>query len=482
MEKVNLEGLKKNYVLDTSVLIHNPKSLYSFEENNVIIPFVVIEELDNIKQKKDAKSFQAREVIRELKALSKRFETNEIELQSGGKIIIHINKNEDYINIPFELDQSKNDNIILATALKYKQEDKHIVLVTKDTSLYLKGLYLGLEVQDYEKDKIDINTELYKGYREIYLDQETINEVYRSKNGIDIPYELEKTLYPNEFIVGISPFGKSIIFRYNSKMNKLIKINYDKQNQTTNYWGLKPRNEEQRMAYELLTNDDINFVSMVGGAGTGKTILATATGLQKVVEEGKYKKIVFVKPITPAGDDIGYLPGTEEEKLKPWMGSFYDAIESLIDIQTSRDKEIMSTKKDAKIEAKKQQKQIDKGETPLSKVDKYIEELRLKGMIETKTFNYMRGRTLSDAYVIVDEAQQITPHLAKLMITRAGENCKFVFIGDPCDNQIDNIFLDSKSNGLVYIVEKFKEFDITGHIKLREVERSNLAELAEKYL
>jgi len=201
--------------------------------------------------------------------------------------------------------------------------------------------------------------------------------------------------------------------------------------------------------------------------------MSTAVALKKVIEQGLFRRVIFVKPVIPAGDDIGFLPGTEEEKLKPWMGSFYDAVENLMD---AKDK----AKKDKIIE--KKGKKIDEHEVKRTQVtvDNFIEKLRKNGQIETKTFTYMRGRTLSDALVIVDEAQQTTPHLAKLMLTRAGFGSKFVFIGDPSDNQIDNTLVDEKSNGLVYTIEKMKPFDITGHVTLEHVERSQLSKLAEK--
>lgn len=230
------------------------------------------------------------------------------------------------------------------------------------------------------------------------------------------------------------------------------------------------------MAFELLMDPDIHFVSITGGAGSGKTILSTAVALQKVIEENVYRKIVFVRPVIPAGNDIGFLPGTEEEKLRPWMGSFYDAIENLVDYKYSSRKV-----KDKNGKNKRNGENVEK-ENPEFNVDDFIDQFRRQGAIETKTLTYMRGRTFSDSLVIVDEAQEITPHLAKLMLTRAGFGSKFVFIGDPSDNQIDNILVDAKSNGLVYAVEKMKPFDITGHVTLNQVERSPLAKLAEKYM
>jgi len=208
-----------------------------------------------------------------------------------------------------------------------------------------------------------------------------------------------------------------------------------------------------------LMDPSVHFVSMAGGAGSGKTILATSVALQKVIEEGIYRKIIFVRPVVSAGNDIGFLPGDEAEKLNPWMSSFYDAIDNLMDMRYKH---------------RKDGRDLD------GTVEEFIDMFRQKGIMETKTFNYMRGRTLSKALVIVDEAQQTTPHLAKLMLTRAGHDSKFVFVGDPSDNQIDNVYVDSRSNGLIYAIEKMKKHQITGHVTLKQVERSPLAKLAEK--
>jgi PhoH-like ATPase len=307
-------------------------------------------------------------------------------------------------------------------------------------------------VEDYQSDRIDIDT-IYKGYTEIELLSKDIDKIF--DGGLKIPEDLQEEIYPNEFfhIKSKDKISHEILARYNG--NEIVPLMYT----NDSAWGLSPINREQKMAFELLMNPEIHFVTIIGGAGSGKTILATATALQNVIETNKYRKIVFVRPVVAAGNDIGYLPGTEREKLKPWMGSFYDAIENLSDI-----------------------KEIGKnnGGKPTFTVEDFIEQFRQRGVIETKTFTYMRGRTFTNSLIIVDEAQEMTPHLAKLMLTRAGEHSKFVFLGDPSDNQIDNNYVDSKSNGLVYTVEKMKHFGITGHVALKRVERSPLAKIAEK--
>ncbi|GKX30228.1 hypothetical protein SH1V18_27080 [Vallitalea longa] len=435
-------------------MIHDPDFMHNFPCNNIIIPLICIEELDNLKRREGLVGFHARMVAKEIKIL---MEQGDIEkgIELPNKSVLRVELNHMDIDIlPNGFDTNKNDSRILAIVLSLKKVNKDIpiVLVTKDLYMAIKAKSLGMEVEDYQSDRIDIDT-IYKGYIEIELLSKDIDKIF--DEGLELPKDLSEEIYPNEFlhIKSKDKISHEILARYNGeKIVPLIHANECA-------WGLNPINREQKMAFELLMNPDIHFVTIIGGAGSGKTILATATALQNVIETNKYRKIVFVRPVIAAGNDIGYLPGTEREKLKPWMGSFYDAIENLSDI-----------------------KEVGKnnGGKPSFTVEDFIEQFRQRGVIETKTFTYMRGRTFTNALIIVDEAQEMTPHLAKLMLTRAGEHSKFVFLGDPSDNQIDNNYIDSKSNGLVYTVEKMKYFNITGHVALKRVERSPLAEIAEK--
>ncbi|GAB6109301.1 PhoH family protein [Fusibacter bizertensis] len=455
----------KNYILDTNVMIHDPFCFYKFEDNHIIIPIICIEELDHLKKRDGIVGYHARSAARELSNIRKNGSLSEgVKLESGGTIRIELN-HMDFTQLPDGLDYTKNDTKILAVAKKLQEiyEPTQTILVTKDLYMAIKGDAIGLDIQDYQNDKIETD-DLYKGYMDTEMYSKDIDAIY--SGGLMASEHLKSILFPNEFlhIKSLDREGHEIIARYDGQ--KIVPLKY----QTEVSWGLTPINREQKMAYELLLNPEIHFVTISGGAGSGKTILATAVALQKVIEQGQYRKVVFVRPVVPAGNDIGYLPGTEEEKLRPWMGSFYDAIESLVDQKI----------------LKKQKETIGKGrhvvysEKPEFSVDDFIEQYRRFGVIETKTFTYMRGRTLSDALVIVDEAQEITPHLAKLMLTRAGFGSKFVFIGDPSDNQIDNVLVDAKSNGLVYTIEKMKPFNLTGHITLKQVERSPLAKIAEQ--
>ncbi len=446
----------KNYVIDTNVAIHDPDFLQKFEDNNIILPITIIEELDNLKRREGIVGYNARMASRNIDKIRSRGSLNQgVELPSGGMLRIELN-HLDFSDLPIGLDPEKNDNRILAITsnLKRMNPDIETILVTKDICMSIKADALGLTVQDYENDKILVD-EFYKGYSSIFLLSKEIDIIYDG----GLVYQPEDDIYPNHFfqIFAIDNPAHTLLAQFNGE--KIIPLKYS--NEIA--WGLKPINLEQKMAFELLMNPEVHFVSISGNAGSGKTIVSTAVALQKVIESGEYNKIVFVRPVVSAGNDIGFLPGTEEEKLRPWMGSFYDSIENLLD---------------GRYEKRNQKK--DKSDSVI--VDSMIEYWRAQGIIETKTFTYMRGRTFNKSIVLVDEAQEITPHLAKLMLTRAGFDSKFVFIGDPSDNQIDNTLVSSKSNGLVYAIEKMKGSKLTGHVTLNQVERSPLAKEAEKNL
>ncbi len=450
---------RKNYVLDTNVLMHDPWCFRNFDGNDVYIPVTVLEELDHLKSREGLAGYQAREAVRTLHrtidGCGRQCVSGGIALENG--IMLRVTYSDaDETHFPFG--QDKNDNHILACAMQLKETSPQMetILVSKDVCLRIKAEICGITSQDYETDKLKAD-ELYSGQRPLSISERSIGSIYTG--GAKLPKNTE--MLPNEFAV-IKPLVKNadpIIARFDG--SRLVPLRYENHSA----WGLRPINAEQVMAFELLMDPAVSFVSITGGAGSGKTVLATAVALEKVLEQREYRKIVFVRPTVPAGNDIGYLPGTEEEKLRPWMGSFYDAIDFL-----------MSSDKDAG--RAKRAKRIEEG----FQVEQFIDDFRRRGIFEIKSFTYMRGRTITDAIVIVDEAQEITPHLAKLMLTRAGKNSKFIFLGDPSDNQIDNVLVDSKSNGLVYVVERMKNHAITGHVTLRQVERSGLASLAEKNL
>jgi len=461
---ISTNTMVKNYIIDTNVMIHDPMFLYNFDDNDIIIPIVTIEELDKLKKAEGMVGYHSRRVLKELNKIRQYGNFLEgIRLPNGGTIRIEMN-HMDFSVLPDGMDRHINDNKILAIALNISKLDVHkpTILVTKDMCMSVKGESLGLIIQDYENDKIRTD-ELYRGYSEIYLTSEEINRIYRE--GIALPENLNEAIFPNHFfhIKSTDTINHEILAKFKNK--KIIPLEYS--NETT--WGLKPINREQKMAFELLHDPDIHFGTILGGAGSGKSILTIAYALQSALEKGIYRKIIFVRPVVPAGNDIGFLPGEEKDKLRPWMSALYDAVDNLFD-NKQKYKEAKTTGC------------FGNEKKPDFSVEHFIDSYREAGLLEMKTFNYMRGRTLSNALVIVDEAQETTPHLAKLMLTRAGEGSKFIFIGDPSDNQIDNVLVDSKSNGLVYTVDRMKNFDITAHITLQQVERSPLAQLAEKYM
>lgn len=465
--------MKKNYILDTNVLIRDPDCLFKFEDNNVIIPLVCIEELDKLKQKDDLTGYNAKQVGRELYKLTQNTDlTKGVKLPTGGTIRIETDhlKGE----LPDAFDDKKADNklLIITKNLAAENPDIQTILVTQDIYLTIKAKSLGLNVQDYSNDKIKID-KIYTGYKKISLSYDQINELYKNEKGI-LPADLSidtTDWQPHMFLLveNLADVEHTCIFKYDGKFIKPLE--YDK----TQAFGATPRNMEQKMAFELLMDESIPLVTISGAAGTGKTFLSMAVVLEKVLEQRKYGKVILVRPVTPAGDDIGYLPGTEEEKLKPWMGSFYDAVESLMNIKNGKVK---------KKEAKGSNIMTDKydPDASRSKAEDLFSLMQEKGIIETKTFTYMRGRNLDNALVIIDESQEMTPHLAKLMITRAGADARFIMIGDPSDNQIDNTLVNSKTNGFVYVIEQMKSSMATGHIAFEKVERSFLAKEAEKLL
>ena len=452
----------KNFILDTNVLVHDPYCISNFQDNNVIIPIMVVEELDSLKKREGMLGFHARSAAREINKLREYGSLSEgVCLPGGGTFRIELDHLES-IELPDGLDLSKTDNKILALTKNLQKENtgQPTILVTKDVYMAIKGDSLGITVQDYETDKVSVES-IYNGYTELMLPSKDIEKIF--KDGLKLPKQIDETIYPNEFIhiKSNDTSSNGVLTIFNG--DRIVPLKYA----NNSAWGLVPINREQKMAFELLMDNNIHFVTLAGGAGSGKTILSTAVALQKVIEEEVYRKIVFIKPVVPAGNDIGYLPGTEAEKLKPWMGSFYDAVDNLFGNRYRR---------------KEKPSKSDAMAKPTFTVDSFIEDYRQHGIIETKTFTYMRGRTLSDALVVVDEAQEITPHLAKMMLTRAGFGAKFVFLGDPTDSQIDNVLVDARSNGLVYTIEKMKPFQITGHVTLNKVERSPLAQIAEKYM
>ena len=430
----------KYFVIDTNVLIHDADSIYSFADNNVIIPISVVEELDSLKKSSDERGRNARVVTHRLDALRARGKLNEgVKLNNGGTLRIDLDR-ETKEHFQFNLDLV--DNRILSTTLYIQNSGEKVILVTKDINLRIKAEVIGLTAQDYEKSKVNIE-KLYAGNRTIETKDNIVEKITSSGK---VSSRLWPDLSPNELVV-----------LRGSKCDVPCKRSGDRQVlELLKYkdavpWGIKALNKEQEFAIELLLSDEVNLVTLVGIAGSGKTMLSIACGLQKTVEEGIYRRMVVCRPIIPMGQDIGYLPGTKEEKLHSWTGAIFDNLEFLFE---NREKKGSTSKK--------------------------VDYLFDSGKIYIEALAYFRGRTLPGQYLIIDDAQNLTPHEAKTVISRAGKGTKVVLTGDPY--QIDNPYLDAESNGLTYIVEKFRGQSLYGHITFTKSERSKLAALAAELL
>lgn len=441
--------MKKYFIFDTNVLLHEPTSLYDFEDNTVVIPIVVIEELDTFKKREDQVGRNSRQISNYLDDLRSQGSLAEgVALPSGGKVLIELH-HLDLSSLPEGFAQDKADNRILALAMHYKQKHAEpVILVSKDLNLRIKADSLGIPAEDYEKNKVDPN-QLYRGHRELVVKFGYVDRFYQQ---VSIPiseFQADPPLHPNECIMMTDETNPShtALGRVNRKKECIQKLRQD----NPVLWGIKPKNREQRFGLDLLLDDEVKLISLVGQAGTGKTLLAIAAGLEKVVREEKYQKLVVVKPLIPMGRDIGYLPGEIEEKLLPRMQSIQDNLDFLFSNVAHND---------------------------IAGSD--LEELMDSGIVEIQALTYIRGRSIPNVFIIVDEAQNLTMHEVKTIITRAGQGTKIIFTGDLA--QIDNPYLDSTSNGLALMVERMKGQSLYGHIMFSKGERSELAELAAQLL
>ncbi len=431
----------KSFVLDTNVLLHDPDSIFSFKDNKVVIPLTVIEELDTFKKYNDERGRSARLISRRLDTLRGKGKLSQgVSIKNGGTLVIEMIRE---VEFPKEFLISKSDHQILSVALYLKQKGENVVFITKDINLRIKAEILDITTQDYEKSKVKMD-EIYIGWKEMKVSSDKIDKFY--KNG---QLETTEKLYPNQFVFlkDNSGSSKSALGKYSVQKKAILPLFHI----NSQPWGLKPLNIEQRFAFELLLCDDISLVTLIGLPGAGKTLLALACGLQKTVEERQFRKLYIARPIIPMGKDIGFLPGTKEEKLSSWMGAINDNLEFL----------------------------MDRGHED-SKVDEKIDYLFTSGQIEVDSLTYIRGRSLPKQYIIIDDAQNLTPHEIKTIISRAGNGTKIVLTGDPY--QIDNPYLDASSNGLTYLVERFKGQSVYGHLMFSKSERSVLAALSSELL
>jgi PhoH-like ATPase len=433
--------MAKIYVLDTNVLLHDPESLFSFDDNQIILPLSVIEELDHIKRRPDDVGRNAREASRKLDGLRMQGHLSEgVKIPNGGSIRIDLNGNKSY-ELLGGIDLNTVDNRILALGyhLTKNHHDK-VVLVTKDLNLRIKADVLGILTEDFYSDKVDYD-KLYRGVSEVQLTDQEIKDFYQYGH---LDYQ-QDGLFPNQFCVLKNPANPSIsaLARYaQSRFQKLI-------SDGNCVFGIKALNKEQKFALDLLLDDFVQVVTLVGRAGTGKTILALAAGLDKVFEDGgRYNRLLITRPIVPLGNDRGYLPGDKEEKIRPWMQPIYDNLELLCNEHI--------------------------------RPNASINYLLSSGKIELEPLTYIRGRSIPRQFIVCDESQNLSPHVIKTILTRIGKGSKIVFTGDP--EQIDHPYLDASSNGLSYLVERIRQEELSGHITLVKGERSGVAELGARLL
>lgn len=435
--------MKKTFVVDTNVILHSHQSLFSFKDNNVVIPLGVIEELDRFKGFNDERGREARQASRELDNLRQQGNLSQgVQTPNGGYIQVLLDSD---IELPYGLDGNKVDNRILACALHLKKKGENAYLISKDINCRIKADALGIPTEDFETNKIDID-ELYLGWRELVMPVERIETFLREES---LEY-LEDDLFKNEFVLlkAAENENKTALAKFDGVQKKLVPLFH----LNAKPWGVEALNLQQKFAIEMLMCNEIQLVTLVGRAGTGKTLLALACGLQKTIDEHLFRKLLVSRPIMPLGKDIGFLPGSKDEKLSHWMQPIFDNLEFVMDrlYKNSDD------------------------------VDKKIRFLIESQKIQIEAITYIRGRSIPKQFLIVDEAQNLTPHEVKTIISRAGEGTKVVLTGDPY--QIDNPYLDSSSNGLNFVIEKFKDHELFGHIILHKSERSSLSALASELL
>lgn len=438
---------KKSYILDTNVYLTDYKAIYDFGKNDIILPMVVLEEVDKHKKRQDGVGANARQFIRLLDELRSKGDLHQGVRIEKGKGTIKVGTFDSTL-LPEDFDHKHPDNIILATALTCKRDnsDRDVILVSRDVNVRVKCDAVGLKTEDYVPSQIVQQIEeVYTGFVTHLVDDEIVNRFYAGEK-LYIA-EADKKLYPNQYVMLVSNANekKTALARFKNYNHPLYKVNEYK----NGFWEVKSRNKEQTFALDMLMNPDIKLVSLIGTAGCGKTLMAIASGLHQVINMGKakggYDYLIVSRPVQPMGKDIGFLPGTMEEKMAPWIAPIEDNLKFLL----GNDKDTLQ---------------------------RYME----LGTIEVEALTYIRGRSIANAFIIIDEAQNLSMHELKTIITRVGENTKIILTGDI--QQIDNVYVDATSNGLTYAVEKFKDYEIAGHVTLLRGERSELASLAANIL
>ncbi len=437
----------KNYVLDTNVLLHDPNSLLSFQKNNVLIPIEVIEEIDRFKRESTELGQNARTVSRTLDALRGKGSLSEgVALENGGCLrIIFQKRSQDGKSSQIIFGDNTVDSRIVELALGVQKTHpkQPTILVSKDINLRIKADALGLSAEDYETDRVHIK-DLYTGMFDMMVSAEKM-AAFRANGELELNGGVQ--YFPNEYctlteetnpkrtaLTKVDPTGKKVIPIIDSREG---------------IWGIKPRNREQHFAFDALLDDRVKLVTLMGKAGTGKTLMAMAAGLKKTVLDREFRRLVVARPTISMGKELGFLPGSLEEKLAPWMQPIHDALEMLSDLNMGHE-------------------------------HRRSNDLMRSGSIVVEALSYIRGRSIAHQFMVIDEAQNLTPLEVKTIITRVGHGTKIVFTGDPY--QIDNPYVDSSSNGFNYIISKFRAESVSAHIELQKGERSELAELAANLL
>jgi len=456
-------------VLDTNVLLHDPEAPSNFGSDRIVVPIQVIEEIDRFKRDPSEKGRNARRVARLLDGLRERGNLADgVPLNTDGSATLEVAfcRAETLAKLPPELQGGGGDNNILGVALESIQsmglgEPPEVVLITKDTNLRIKADAVGLKAEDYTSDKVAID-DLFPGARSVKVNPALINQLHQ--NGqldvSDLPNDDVGSLQPNEGVtlVNAERPDHTFLARQNGASGQLKPLQWL---QRSHLGRMKPRNREQSFALDLLLDPTVELVTLVGKAGTGKTLLAIAAGLHQVADEHQYARLLVTRPPISLGKEIGFLPGSLEEKLAPWMQPIVDNLDFLTG--------------DAVKNNQSEDRRRHGGGPKSSWAD-----LRGMGLLEVEAINYIRGRSIPHQFMVVDEAQNLTPHEVKTIVTRVGEGTKIVFTGDPY--QIDNPYVDAESNGLTWLAERLKGQTIVGHMTLKRGERSNLAELAANML
>ncbi|MEM1109865.1 MAG: PhoH family protein [Planctomycetota bacterium] len=450
----------KHFVLDTNVLLHNPGALYMFADNHVIIPFTVLEELDKFKKNNDDTGRNCREVIRQLDKLRRKGPLREGVQWNGHGGTVRIDFAND--ERPEALREDAPDNRIISVAWRMHRDGKRTVMVSKDINVRIKADALDVPAEDFEAQKVD-SDRLYRGYAELDVPGDLIDRLYEEKQ---IEFEaLEPHLHvknedgstsnveilPNQFVHLRNALDESHtgLSRRLSDTDHLIPIQAPRKP----VFGIMARNVQQTMALDLLLDDDIKLITLLGTAGTGKTLLALAAGMAKVFTEQRYDKLLVARPIMPMGRDIGYLPGDKDEKLGAWMQPIFDNLEYLLS-----------------------NRGVGQQVADSKPIEQRIEQFKSSGQLVLEPLTYIRGRSIPMQFMIVDEAQNLTPHEVKTIVSRVGEGTKIILTGDVA--QIDNPYLDASSNGMSYLIERLKGSAQVGHVTLARSERSELASLA----